>query len=761
MSFPRSGADRVRDRWVPRRRPKWLVRGREHKSSVCNPAAVSGSSLKSLVAVLMKHRRTASGCMAVGLFAGVLLTLAQTPVYKADATIQILSGGQQEADSVGLASAEDNVRRLETARTKLLSRGLSAGVVTDLSLDENPDFQWSLSRAKLNWPNMANAAVPAEAAVHGQSALETLQQGLSAEVLRNTSLVSVSYRHADPVLAKQILDRLSQRFVEVTAEARALALDQAGKPVAAQISAAKMHLHQAERALVDYVEENGMVLQSVDQTSAMAGIADLEHRLAEAVSDREAHRQLVAHIDEGRAAELETIRQSSVIQAGKIELAALRSEYRQRRATLKPGFPLMRELQAQIGELERQIANETSAAIASIRMEFDRSKAVAARLAGELERRTDEQAAFSQKSIQRAILQRDVEAHRAQYEALLDKRSALDLAANMPAPAAAIVDAPVLPASAGSPRPALNMALAGMLSAFAAAMIIYVREELEDSVSDPEDVSEILDLPVLATTPAIGGAGQALVASQEERAAIEAIRNLRTALQGALPSFACPVLAIASAEQGEGRTTIASLLAREFVAIGYRVLVIDADFRQPAVHSQFNLEIGAGLGNVLVNRRNHLAGGALVQRTPMAMLDVMTTGSVPSEPSNALASERMGLVLEQCRRHYDLILIDTPPVNGFSDTPIVAQWADAVLMLVSRSQVGRSAVIQAAEQLNSAGGRMLGVVLTTSNANRLRHTGSNHAPEPAQMSVLPADDDDIIGWEGYALAETGRPEGRA
>lgn len=191
-------------------------------------------------------------------------------------------------------------------------------------------------------------------------------------------------------------------------------------------------------------------------------------------------------------------------------------------------------------------------------------------------------------------------------------------------------------------------------------------------------------------------------------AAAEAYRTLRTNVQ--LSSIDKPVraLLVTSASADEGKSTTLANLAVAFAQAGLRVVLVDSDLRRPSLHTIFGVDNERGLTTMLLEDD---AVAPLVD-TPVPGLRLLPSGPVPPNPSELLGSKRIEQGIERLRGDSDLLLFDAPPALAVSDAAVLSRRVDAVLLIVSAGRTKRDHASRARQQLERAGARLLGVVLT-------------------------------------------------
>ena len=189
----------------------------------------------------------------------------------------------------------------------------------------------------------------------------------------------------------------------------------------------------------------------------------------------------------------------------------------------------------------------------------------------------------------------------------------------------------------------------------------------------------------------------------------EAYKTLRTNVSFALTGEnKSKVVVVTSSLQGEGKSMTAVNLAISYAMTDCKVLIIDCDLRRPKLARLLRLGNKVGMSNLLMDPA--LLDQAILP-TETANLDVILSGSIPPNPSELLGSHKMQVLLEELRKRYDYIFIDTPPINMVTDAVVVAPSSDGVLFLVRANQSERGAVTRALDQLEYAKVQVLGFVL--------------------------------------------------
>ncbi|MDN4634537.1 CpsD/CapB family tyrosine-protein kinase [Priestia megaterium] len=188
----------------------------------------------------------------------------------------------------------------------------------------------------------------------------------------------------------------------------------------------------------------------------------------------------------------------------------------------------------------------------------------------------------------------------------------------------------------------------------------------------------------------------------------EQYRTIRTNIQFSNVDQDIKTIVLTSSGAEEGKSTTSSNLATVYAQQGLNVLLIDADLRKPTGHYTFRLENHIGLTNVLT-RQSTLAQA--VQESEIPHLSVLTSGPIPPNPSELLASAQMAELLKEMKEQFDMVIFDTPPILAVADAQILANQVDGTILVVSSGKTEKDAALKSKELLSNAQGKLLGVVL--------------------------------------------------
>jgi len=259
------------------------------------------------------------------------------------------------------------------------------------------------------------------------------------------------------------------------------------------------------------------------------------------------------------------------------------------------------------------------------------------------------------------------------------------------------------------PNKLLNVVLGVIVGLAIGIGLAFFIEYLDTSVKTIDDVERALQAPVLGVIPQNVGY---IVFEGPDSPHAEAYRVLRTNILFSQKDPKLNTITVVSGGAGEGKSTTIFNLATVFAQNGSRVLVVDSDLRRPSIHKVLKVSNSVGLTNFLL-KQNTLE--EVIQTTPLATLDFMPSGKLPSSSMGVLSSAQMKELIRDLKRRYDYVFFDSPPIMGVSDASILASEVDCVLQVIQYRRYPQPMTIRAKQMIEKVGGNLLGIVLNNIN----------------------------------------------
>lgn len=197
----------------------------------------------------------------------------------------------------------------------------------------------------------------------------------------------------------------------------------------------------------------------------------------------------------------------------------------------------------------------------------------------------------------------------------------------------------------------------------------------------------------------------------------ESIKSIRTNLQFSAVDKELKIILSTSPEAGDGKSFITANLAAAYAQDGKKVLIIDCDLRRGRQHAIFNImnPTNAGYSNLILNYKDEIKMSRYIVKTDVKNIDLLPTGPIPPNPIELLSSKSNADLLEALREHYDIILLDCPPILGMSDTSILTKYSDANVLVVSSGKTQIDMIEKAKKAFETANSKINGVIINRAN----------------------------------------------
>ena len=571
----------------------------------------------------------------------------------------------------------------------------------------------------------------------GRISATSLQSTLVINPLRGSRLVKVSFDADRRDTAARVVNAVFDTYMAMRMEEARASVDWLQQ----QQRNAQQRLEDSERQLQDYLRTHGLpVMETGKGETALAinqRLQALHEELTKARADRIDKQALQEQIALQPARGLD----SPVVQSLSVRLADLRREHARLASAFHEEYPAVKALTNQIAEMQRALDGETALVASRVRREFQASRRREMLVEQELNAQSAALNGLEKVSAAGSgyeSLKREVVTNQGQFAALNQKLKEVSISAALKAANVGIVDRARLPDAPYGSTFTTTVSLAVMVGLVLGAGGMFLREHLDTSMRSREDVEVYLGVPTLAAIPAAGRSPDALPA-------VSRVRWLRRGPQRSAPSesplaeaFAAlrtkvlldedtqaRALLVTSATPAEGKTTVSVNLAVSLARLDHRVLLIDANMRQPQVNAALTLERGPGLFEYLTS---DLDWCSCVRPSAQPNLDVMAGGSASTSPADLLSRPRMQQLIPAARQQYDFVVIDSPAFLPHpADVQSLATLADSVLVTVRLGSTPREAVSLALSQLP----RVSGVVLNQFDSRGLTALDRDTAVEGA------------------------------
>jgi capsular exopolysaccharide synthesis family protein len=677
--------------------------------------------------IIVKRKWTVIGFFIIVLVAVATATLLMTPIYRATSVLQIEREAAKVVEFKDAAQTETAGDRdfYQTQYELLKSRTLAERVVEKI----RPALEREYGEQKIS-PSADDDASDKMALVDKEAALlkeeekikrelvAVVMNGLTIEPVRNSRLVKLNFDSPDPVLAAGVTNAVAENFIAVNLERRFDANSYAKNFLEQRIKQVKSKLEETERAQVEFARDKEIF--STDKeggTTSAQNLQEFNAALSKAQQERIKAESSYRQIQASKSGQLPQGLENDLIQQLKENKAKLEAEYQNNLKQFKPGYPKMLELAAQIAEVKMQVATETENARNAVIATYEAAKVQESLLQEMLASSKSEMLDLQTRSIQYNIIKREADTNRQLYDGLLQRLKEVSVAGGVGTNNISVVDKAQVPTTMFKPVLKLNLAIAIILGLVGGIGLALFFEYLDDTFKQASDVERLLGIPVLGLIPESAELNNnmnvvQLMVDEGRSALAEAYRSVRTALQFATAHGAPKLMGVTSTNMGEGKSTSALSIAIQFAQSGHRVLLIDADLRNPSLHRVLGADNTQGLTNCLAGK---LQPFEVTLNTTVNNLFAITTGPLPPNPAELLSGKKMQMLLELAADRFDHIIIDSPPILGLADALVVANLVEGMLLVVEAGKTRRAAAQASIKRLLSVRAKPLGCLLTKMN----------------------------------------------
>lgn len=686
--------------------------------------------IRQYLRIAMRWRYVIIGVTVACVLLGLIATLLMTPKYTATSTVEI----SRESDNVanfenveretGLADQEF----YQTQYGLLRSRSLSERVATQLRLVDDQKFfeTFGVSAREPAFQLVNGRYSAAGRPVRRRVAGETLLKNLNVDPTRLSRLVDIRFTSPDPSFSARVANAWAENFIQTNLERKIQATSYGRNLLQRQLAEFKGKLDQSQRQLVAYASQERIINlpaqtggdgKTTSERSIVADdLAALNAGLSQATADRiqaEARYQQA-----GRSgASTEALRNVAInsLRQRRAELAA---EYQRLMVQFEPGYPAARAIQTQIDQLDRSIAREEGRVSGSLQADYREARDREQGLQAKVDQLKASYLDLRRRSIQYNIYQQEVDTNRALYDGLLQRFKEIGVAGGVGVNNISVVDPADVPQKPSSPRLLLNLAISLLAGLGLGALVAFALEQMDEAIADPMEVERRLGLPLLGSVPKVDGGTPREALLDRKSDLVDAYLAVQTNLAFTTEHGVPRSFAVTSTRPAEGKSTTALALATTLARAGRKVILVDGDMRSPSVHHLGGVGHEYGLSNFLTGQDDIEA-----MTFPMADLGftAMSAGPIPPNAAELLTGKRLSLLIDRLSHDYEHVVIDSPPVMGLADAPLIAGRVEAVIYAVESHGIRSSLVRTALNRLASANARIIGGVLTKFEAKKAHY----------------------------------------
>ncbi len=663
--------------------------------------------------ILRLHRWRILAFIAASVLATVIVSSRLVPIYEATATIDV--DRQTPPGIIGQEAARSQLNDADQFLATQVKLIQSDSVLRPVALR----YKLLASEGALNGADGFKMAA--------REAAPIILKKLKVTRPPNTYLLLVSYRSADPGLAADVANAVTQSYILHTFDLRFRASSSLSTFMEKQIEELHVKMERSTTALVEFEKELN-VINPEEKTSILSSRLlqlNTEYTNAQAERVRKEAESLSMDGDSMEAA-LASVQGESLRKLLE-HLNEVQEKFAQVGGQYGVNHPEYRKAAAQVVEVERLLEKTRQNITEQVNVGHRQAVSREGMLRAAVAETKTEFDKLNARSFEYQQLKREAEGDKKLYEELVRRIKEAGINASFQNSSIRLADAARPPVKTVFPDIPLNTSLALIFSSLLAMGAAVLHDLLDKTVRSADDVSRVLNVATLGTLPAVKnwskrmsavitggntlGAAATTAGSPEDHAIAgftESVRSLRNNILLADFDRRLRTILVTSPSPAEGKSTIAAHLAIAHAEQGKKTLLIDGDLRRPSVHRKFGFSPNTGLTSVLLGEVKWSL--ALFKPDGLPELDVLPAGP-PSHRASDMVGARISDLLDEISREYDLVILDAPPLLGFAEALQMATAVDGVLIVARAGDTNRQAIATVVATFHRLHVNVLGLAL--------------------------------------------------
>ena len=552
--------------------------------------------------------------------------------------------------------------------------------------------------------------------------------GLKVTRVPGTFLLLTSYRSPDPNLSAAVANAIAKSYRDYTYETRYRATANLSTFMEKQMEELKAKTERSGAALSKFEQALGMIDPEQKISIMSARLLQLNTDYGAAEGERVAKESVWRSVQSGTLESLQVSTQGAALQAASERVADAKQKLADLHTHLGARHPESIKAALQVSELEKQFETLRLNVARRVEAEYRQTLAREEMLKNEFLAAKAEFDVLNSRSFQYTALKREADTNRGLYDELVRKIEEAGINAGFQNNTINISDPARPSATPVYPNTSSNLSMAFLVSLFLGIVASLFSDEIDDTIRGSEQARSLLGTEVMGILPMVRGwkgkliqanlnradRGMATVKNANRPAACstegfeEAVRTLRASILLGNSGRPLKSVMVTSVAPSEGKTTVAVHFAIAHAQQKSKTLLIDCDLRRPGVHTMLGLTPETGLSAALMN-------GADWRETLIRFENIPGLTLLPAGPSSRCCADLIGAglkrILAQAESEYDLIIVDSPPVLGFSEPLHMAAAVDGVAIVAVAGETSRKALDAALTTLHRLHANVLGLVL--------------------------------------------------
>lgn len=561
---------------------------------------------------------------------------------------------------------------------------------------------------------------------------EGIRSSLIVEGGTQSQIINIRYQHEDPAIAADIVNSISESYIEFGLEARLSQIKDTAEWLTEQLEELRQSLQASEDKLRDFRLSQNLMDTEQQQRIANTQLQTLNTELVRAQTQLSQSRELYTQITQleregGDYRSLGPVLQSNTIRDLVREESTLSRKVEELSKRYGEKHPKMIAARSDLASAQANLDREAAKIVESIKKDYQSAQAQEQNVRNLIKQTREELQTYQGDSFELTRLEREVENNRRIYESFLAKLMEADVSGDYDASNIRIIDEATIPEFPVKPRVLLVLLASIVFGVFFGIVYAFTRELMGNVFRTPDQLEQELHLPSLGITPLVKKKNSKIppekqyIADQRSTFA-EAINTIRTGLLFSNIDNPPKTVLITSTNGSEGKTTLAINLAVSLSQMD-KTLLIEMDLRKPAVGKDLDITSDLGLSDLL---SGNIESNIFHKVEGAPNLSVITCGTIPPNPMELISSKKFTNLLNSLKERFAHIVIDSPPTLPVSDSCILAKMTDATIVAVKAEETKISMAKETITRLEKVQATVTGVVLTQASPQKMSYYGEHY-----------------------------------
>jgi capsular exopolysaccharide synthesis family protein len=716
-------------------------------------------SLRSLFLTLWRWKLLLLTLTLGGLGLGHFTVQHLVPRYSAEAAL-LLDVPQVKVANVesGESNQPKDNASVRSQIDIIQSRSLAQRVVEALSLVDDPEFNFYarphpvgwladhlpeqivhvLRGEWQQWLQQSSPARPAPDPGHQQSDVVTnVLSRLAAFNDGKSYSIQLTFQSQIPEKAARILNKFTELYLVSQLEARYQATERASHWLESKRADLRMHVDEAERALQDYKETHLITDLPNNGTLAIDQVTNISRDLMTARSSRA---QAEAQLREAQqlaksvtqAASSPQVSMAPLIQTLRSELILLERKHAEMSSIYGNKNPKLLSVEADLSTARLLLQQEVDRIVEGLKSQVTIERSREQNLEGQLRVLETTNQEKNRAAGGLRYLESEAAAARSVLQTFVTGMVATSAQSGYHSSDARVLSAAETPTHPSFPPRILLMSLFAVAGVLISLTIIFLSESLDDKIRGTEEAESFLGVPVLGGIPRIPSHRRhsknpsTYALANPHSAYAEALRSINVTVHASDVDHP-KVLLITSPLPGDGKSSFAASMARIAAAMGRQVLLVDCDLRRPSIGKLLDADPGPGFLEVLLGEASLEDALRVDKASGLNFIPIRRQSYGSKFPIELLDSERMADLTRHAAKRFDLVVLDSPPIGLVHDALVLAEYADAILLVVRWGTTRKAEARTALRKFTASNYKVTGVVL--SQVDVARHAGYGYGDQ--------------------------------